>query len=91
MTTAPAQPHPAPAGQRWERVPAEGVQLLPEQSANRKCAVYRGPVSTRRSACNATAVALHNGHLRCAEHLRQDSIWIDMSVAWTWALAEREE
>jgi hypothetical protein len=89
--TAAPYPAPAPAGFRWERKAVDGVQVLGEQSANRKCAVYRGPASTRRSACNATAVALDAGRLRCAEHLRVTGVWIEMGVAWEWALARKEE
>ena len=84
------KPSAAPAGHCWERSPVEGAQILGAED-QRKCSVYRGPTSTRRSSCNAKAVALSGGHPRCAEHLRQCGIWIDMGVAFEWALAPKEE
>lgn len=91
MTTPVPKPVIAPPGQHWERSVAADVQVLPAGGDYRKCTHYRGPTSTRRSACNAKAAAIWRGHLRCEVHLRRIGIWIDMGVAFEWALAETEE
>jgi hypothetical protein len=77
-------PHEPPTGFRWERTPAEGIQVL-SFGVSRKCS-ERVDWSQRHNACGAGAVVLRDGHPRCRQHWGP-GIWVNSGVAWSWVLA----